>query len=70
MMIANILNSLKKKKINDTFKNYYCEGTALYLIAKYIIIYEAWMARETCDALSKYINLVMREDINPWKQLY
>ena len=57
-------------KINDTFKTYYCEGTALYLIAKYIIIYEAWMTRETCDALSRYIDLVMREDVNPWKQLY
>tara|TARA_Y100001978_G_C23626855_1_gene401330 strand:+ start:17 stop:784 length:768 start_codon:yes stop_codon:yes gene_type:complete len=57
-------------KLNDIFKNVYCESTALYLIAKFILIYEAWTKKTSGEALLRYIELVMNKNINPWKQLY
>lgn len=41
------------------------EGLVLFLIAKFIIIQEAWMQRKSCDSLVYYIDLIMNHDLRP-----
>ncbi len=72
----NIFNKTKKYfswgdlKIEDNFKNKNFESLSYFLISQFIIIYEAWMKRETCDSLIEFINIVKNKKQSPWKLLY
>ena len=65
----NIYYSWGDLKINNKFKNSYCEGSALFLIAKFIIIHQAWVGNNSCDALKVFFDLLIKKNINPYKLL-
>ena len=57
-------------KIEDKLKNKNFESLSCFLISQFIIIYEAWMKRETCDSLIEFIDIVKNKKQSPWKILY
>lgn len=46
------------------------EGLAYYLMANFIVIYEAWMDRPTADSLTLFIQLITQQNMRPWKDLF
>lgn len=46
------------------------EGLAYYLIANFILIYEAWMNRSSCDSLKLFVELVHQHKERPWQKLF
>ena len=65
----NIYYSWGNLKIKDKFKDLYCEGTILFLIAKFIIIHQSWIGNKSCDALKTYFDHIIKKNINPCKLL-
>ena len=76
-----ILRALKGKRfdwgtllIDKSFKNKQTEGLVYFLMAKFMIIYEAWMFDDNGANLAKslldFIDLVQNEDHRPWQILY
>ena len=57
-------------KIHDNYKNNYDEGLTIFLISRYIIIHEAWLKRPKCDSLHKFIDIIIKKNVSPWKMLY
>lgn len=57
-------------KLDDKFNSHYYEGIAYYLIANFILIYEAFSKRKSCDSLSLYIDLIQKQSLRPWKNLF
>lgn len=57
-------------KIDPKLNTPYHEGTAYFLIANFIIIYEAFSKNKTCNTLKKYIDLIQNQGIRPWQQLF
>ncbi len=60
-------NKIKLDSHMNTHKN---EGLAYFLIAQFILIYEAFSQRKTCDSLLLYIDLVQHKGMRPWKDLF
>ena len=65
----NIYFSWGNLKINNKFNDLYCEGTVLFLIAKFIIIHQCWIGNISCDAFKTYFDLLTKENVNPYKLL-
>lgn len=59
-----------KLKLPQSFNSPYCEGLAYFLIANFIIIYEAFSEKESCDSLQLYIDLVQNQGEKPWQKLF
>ena len=59
-----------KLKLPKTFNNSYCEGLAYFLIANFILIYEVFSERVSCDSLKLYIDLVKNKGHRPWQKLF
>ena len=57
-------------KIDPILNTPYHEGTAYFLIAKFIIIYEAFSKNEKGNSLQLYIDLIQNQGIRPWQQLF
>lgn len=59
-----------KLKLDSTFKTKYHEGIAYFLIAQFVIIYEAFSNNKSCDSLNLYIDLIKDEGLRPWQKLF
>ncbi len=59
-----------KLKIPQSFNSPYCEGLAYFLIANFIIIYEAFSENPTCNSLQLYIDLIQNQGERPWQKLF
>ena len=57
-------------KLSSELNSPYYEGIAYFLIAKFIIIYEAFSKKKKCSSLNLYIDLIQRDGIRPWKDLF
>ena len=57
-------------KLSSELNSPYYEGIAYFLIAKFIIIYEAFSKKKKCSSLDLYIDLIQRDGIRPWKDLF
>ena len=76
-----IINALKGEKfywgeleIEEKYKDKKIEGVVYFLIAKFIIIYEAWMfennGNKQADSLILYMDLIQNKGHRPWRNLY
>lgn len=63
-----------KLQIIEAYKNKKTEGLVYFLIAKFIIIYEAWMYENNginqAQSLIKFIDLIQNKNQRPWQILY
>lgn len=59
-----------KLKLPQSFNSPYCEGLAYFLIANFIIIYEAFSENPTCNSLQLYIDLIQNQGERPWQKLF
>tara|TARA_B100001250_G_C19772832_1_gene778047 strand:+ start:449 stop:1231 length:783 start_codon:yes stop_codon:yes gene_type:complete len=57
-------------KLGSELNSPYYEGIAYFLIAKFIIIYEAFSKKKKCSSLNLYIDLIQRDGIRPWRDLF
>ena len=57
-------------KIAPSLNTQYHEGTAYFLIAKFIIIYEAFSKNTEGTSLKLYIDLIQNQGLRPWQQLF
>jgi hypothetical protein len=76
-----ILKALKGERfdwgglqISENYKNKHTEGLVYFLLAKFMIIYEAWMFDDNGSKLAKslvdYIDLIQNKNHRPWQILY
>lgn len=57
-------------KIDPKYNTQIHEGIAYFIIAKFIIIYEAYSENTACSNLKLYFDLIQNQQIKPWKQLF
>ncbi len=62
----NIYFSWGDFNINYYLNSDYDKAIAIFLIAKFIIIYEAWVGKPQCEALLRYIELITKDKILPF----
>ena len=56
--------------LDPSFQTKYYEGIAYFLIAKFILIYEAFSNNRSCTSLNLFIDLIQTEGMRPWKKLF
>lgn len=59
-----------KLKLPQSFNSPYCEGLAYFLMANFIIIYEAFSENSNCNSLQLYIDLIQNQGEKPWQKLF
>jgi len=59
-----------KLTLDLSFQTKYYEGIAYFLIAKFILIYEAFSNNRSCTSLNLFIDLIKTEGMRPWKKLF
>ena len=56
--------------IDAEYQNAHTEGLVYFLLAKFIIIHDAWAGNSACDSLRVMIDLIKNEGQRPWRWLY
>ncbi len=56
--------------LDPSFQTKHYEGIAYFLIAKFILIYEAFSNNHRCTSLNLFIDLIQAEGMRPWKKLF
>lgn len=59
-----------KLKLDPIYQTKHYEGVAYFLIAKFIIIYEAFSKNNSCTSLNLFIDSIQEEGLRPWKKLF
>ena len=59
-----------KLKLPTEFNSTYHEGVAYFLIANFILIYEAFSENKKGETLQFYIDLIQNQGLRPWQQLF
>tara|TARA_B110000093_G_scaffold181104_1_gene224445 strand:+ start:619 stop:1401 length:783 start_codon:yes stop_codon:yes gene_type:complete len=59
-----------KLKLDPIYQTKQYEGIAYFLIAKFIIIYEAFSNNHSCTSLNLFIDSIQDVGLRPWKKLF